>query len=104
MIMDDNDGQIIFRDLVGLKLPDTCLIGEEKPRKNLTHETCPNQGSNPGLLHDMRAFYRLFHSGGPIEAILDLEKISHHTLELFPYSITQDLFCFFLKTVKSELR
>ena len=28
---DDYDGQIIFGDLVGLKLPDICLIGEEKP-------------------------------------------------------------------------
>ena len=50
MIMDDCDGQMIFGDLVGLKLPDTNLTGEEKPRKNLTQETCPDQGSNPGLL------------------------------------------------------
>ena len=28
-------------DLVGLKLPDICLTGEEKPRKNLTQETWP---------------------------------------------------------------
>ena len=46
--MDDYDGQMIFGDLVGLKLPDICLTGEEKPRKNLTHETCRDQGSNPG--------------------------------------------------------
>ena len=31
--MDDNDGQMIFGDLGGLKLPDICLTGEEKPRK-----------------------------------------------------------------------
>ena len=43
MIMDDNDGQIIFGDLGGLKLPDICVTGEEKPRKNLTQETCPNR-------------------------------------------------------------
>ena len=30
---DDNDGQMIFGDLGGLKLPDICLIGEEKPQK-----------------------------------------------------------------------
>ena len=33
MSMDDNDGQMIFGDLVGLKLPDICLTGEEKPPK-----------------------------------------------------------------------
>ena len=52
---DDNDSQMIFGDLGGLKLPDICLTGEEKPRKNLTQETCPNRGSNPGPLRDRRA-------------------------------------------------
>ena len=33
MMMDDYDGQMIFGDLVGLKLPDIRLTGEEKPRK-----------------------------------------------------------------------
>ena len=33
MMMDDFDGQMIFGDLVGLKLPDISLTGEEKPRK-----------------------------------------------------------------------
>ena len=32
----DDDGQMIFEDLVGLKLPDICLTGEKEPRKNLT--------------------------------------------------------------------
>ena len=54
-MMDDYDGQMIFGDLVGLKLPDIRLIGEEKPRKNLTQETYPDRGSNPGPLHDKRA-------------------------------------------------
>ena len=49
-IWNDDDGQMIFGDLVGLKLPDICLTGEEKPRKNLTQETCPDRGSNPGPL------------------------------------------------------
>ena len=60
----DNDGQMIFGDLGGLKLPEICLIGEEKPRKNLTQETCPDRGSNPGPLLDRRACYHLVHSGG----------------------------------------
>ena len=58
MMMDDYDGQMIFGDLVGLKLRDIRLIGEEKPRKNLTQETCPDRGSNPGPLRDSRACYR----------------------------------------------
>ena len=35
MIMDDNGGQMIFGDLVGLKLPDICLTGEEKPHPGI---------------------------------------------------------------------
>ena len=61
---DDIGGEMIFGDLGGLKLHDICLKGEEKPRKNLTQETCPDRGSNPGLLRDRRACYRLVHSGG----------------------------------------
>ena len=53
MMMDDNDGQMIFGDLGGLKLPDICLTGKEKSRKNLTQETCPDRGSNPGLLREV---------------------------------------------------
>ena len=64
MMMDDYDGQIIFGDLVGLKLPDIRLTGKEKPRKNLAQETCPNRESNPGPLRGRRACYRLLHSGG----------------------------------------
>ena len=61
MIMDDNGGQMIFGDLT---FPDICLTSEEKPRKNLTQETCPDLGSNPALLHDRQACYRLSHRGG----------------------------------------
>ena len=64
MMMDDYDGQMIFGDLVSLKLPDIRLTGEENLRKNLTQETCPDRGSNSGLLRDKRASYYLFHSGG----------------------------------------
>ena len=55
---------MILGDLGGLRLPDICLIGEEKPRKNLTQEACPDRGSNPGPLLDKRACYHLLHSGG----------------------------------------
>ena len=64
MIDDDNDDQMMFGDHGGLKRPDICLTGEEKPRKNLTQETCPDRGSNPAPLRDRRACYRLVHSGG----------------------------------------
>ena len=47
-----------------LKFPDICLTGEQKLRKNLTQETCPDRGSNPGPLRDKRACYHLLHSGG----------------------------------------
>ena len=36
-----------------------------KPRKNLTQETCPERGSNPGPLRDKRSCYHLLHRGGP---------------------------------------
>ena len=49
---------------VGLKLTGIRLIGEEKPRKNLTQETCSDRGSNSGPLRDSRACYCLLHSGG----------------------------------------
>ena len=53
--MDDNDDQIIFGDRGDLKFPKICLTGEEKLRKNLTQETCPDRGSNPVPLRDKRA-------------------------------------------------
>ena len=64
MIMDDYDGQMIFGDLAGLKILDSRLTVEENPEKNLTQETCPDRGSNPGPLRDKRECYHLFHSGG----------------------------------------
>ena len=57
---------MIFGDLMGLKLPDIRLTGEEKPRKNLTQETCPDRESNSGPLRGKRAWYHLLHSGGPL--------------------------------------
>ena len=77
MSIDDNDGQMIFGDLGGLKLPDICFTGEEKPRKNLTQETCPDRGSNTGPLRDKRACYHLLHSGGPNSEFFSYNVISN---------------------------
>ena len=52
MSMDDNDGQMIFGDLGGLKRPDICLK-VRKTLKNITQETCPDRGSNPGPLREI---------------------------------------------------
>ena len=41
MMMDDKDGQMIFGDLGGLKLPDICLTGEEKPEKTSPRKLIP---------------------------------------------------------------
>ena len=72
MMMDDYDGQMIVGDLVGLKLPDIRLRSEEKPRKTLIQETCPDRGSNPGPLRDKRACYHLLHSGGRVSLVWSL--------------------------------
>ena len=53
-----------FATLSGKHHESCSLTGEEKPRKNLTQETCPDRGSNPGPLRDRRAFYCLSHSDG----------------------------------------
>ena len=71
---DDNGGQMIFGELMGLKLPDICLTGEEKTRKKLAQETCPDRGSNPGPLRDRRSCYHLFHSGALILIFNELFK------------------------------
>ena len=41
MSNDDNDGQMIFGDLGGLKLPDICLTGEENPEKTSPRKPLP---------------------------------------------------------------
>ena len=41
MIDDDNDGQMIFGDLGGLKLPDICLTGEENSEKTSPRKLVP---------------------------------------------------------------
>ena len=82
---DDNDGQMIFGDLGGLKLPDFCLRGEKKPRKNLTQEICPDWGSNPGPLRDRRACNRLAHSGGLKLYSFNSESINFYIIILNLY-------------------
>ena len=37
----DYDGQMILGDLVGLKLPVICLIGEENPKKTSARKLVP---------------------------------------------------------------
>ena len=44
-MMDDYDGQMIFGDLEGLKIPDIRLTGEEKHRK----KPRPGSSSRPGI-------------------------------------------------------
>ena len=51
ILKDDYDGQMIFGDLLDLKLIDICLIGEEKLRTNFNQETCSDRGSNPTGTH-----------------------------------------------------
>ena len=63
MIMDDCDGQMMFGDLVGLKLPNIRLTSEEKPRKNLIQEPCPDRELNPGPLRGKSECDHLLHSG-----------------------------------------
>ena len=88
--MGDNDGQMIIGDL---KLPDICLTGEEKPRKNLTQETCPDRGSNPGPLRDKRASYHLLHRGGRL--ILNVAYIFIHGVrEISAIIVTDDYLCY----------
>ena len=85
MMMDDYDGQMIFGDLVGLKLPDISLTGEEKPQKNLTQETCPDRGSNLGQLHDRHACYlTIVVSTYPLQQQFNIAttKLVTHTLYL----------------------
>ena len=43
MMMDDNDGQMVFGDLVGLKLPDIHLTGDENPGKTSPRELVPTE-------------------------------------------------------------
>ena len=45
---DDDDGQMIFGDLGGLRFPDIYLTGEEKPRKKPHPGNLSRPGNEPG--------------------------------------------------------
>ena len=62
------DSQMIFGDLVGLKLPEICLIVRKNPKK--THPGILSPGSNPGPLCDRRECYRLLQNGGQCYIII----------------------------------
>ena len=49
MILDDNDGQMIFGDPGGLKLPDICLTDEGKTPKKSHPGNLSRPGIEPGL-------------------------------------------------------
>ena len=49
MIMDDYDGQMIFGDLVGLKLPEIYLTGEENPEKTSPRKLLPTRDRTRAL-------------------------------------------------------
>ena len=53
---------MIFVDLMGLKLLDICLTGEENPKK-ISPRKRLDRVSNPGPLRDRRACYSLLHNG-----------------------------------------
>ena len=72
MITDDYEGQIILGELGGLKLPEICLTGEEKPHKNRIQETCPDRGSNPSPLRDRRACYTARPTAVDSETLMEL--------------------------------
>ena len=57
-----------------LNLPDIFLQVRKNPGRNLTQETCPDRGSNPGPLRDRRAYCSLLHSGGPPNIITNLKS------------------------------
>ena len=42
------EGIALITKFLILKLPNICFTDEGKPRKNLTQETCPDRGPNPG--------------------------------------------------------
>ena len=79
-IMNDDDGQMIFGEPWGHKASWYLSYRWGKPPKNLTQETCPDRGSNPGPLRDRRAYCCLPHSGGlgyQLTGDLMLHMVSH---------------------------
>ena len=108
---DDNDGQMIFGDPGGLKFPNICLTGEEKPRKNLTQETCPDWGLNPGAidvifnrLGKTTVFFPAMHlicrNGNSMEDVVkEANQRWRHTCEA---CMTPTLVCYFDPDLESQ--
>ena len=68
-------GMMITGTLWAKSFPTFVLQVRKNPEKNLTQETCPGRGSNPGPLRDRRTCYHLLHSGGHV--IIHLRKFYH---------------------------
>ena len=66
---------MIFGEPWGAKASRHLSTGEDKPRKNLTQETCPDRGTNPGSLRDRRACYHLSHSGGHVTWLREMRGL-----------------------------
>ena len=69
---DDYEGQMIFGDLVGLKLPDIRLTGEEKPRKKhkpgkLTPQDRTRSHKEEAAMLPLDNSGGPFHTTGPLE-------------------------------------
>ena len=92
-------GPNYIREAVGLKVPDICLTGEEKFRKNLTQNTCPNRGSNPCPVRDRRACYCLLHSGG-LGKLHYRDKIS---LSIKPFFFCVQPWCYYIYSLQCLL-
>ena len=70
MSIDDYDYQMIFGDLVSLKLPDICLMVRKTQKKpHLGNLSQP--GIESGPLHDRHTCYHLLHSSGWVKGDWD---------------------------------
>ena len=84
-------------DRLGLKFPDICLMGEEKPQKNLTQETCPDRESNPGPLRERRIRYPLLHNSGYAISTVDINVLVIPIyIIVFNFTILQHMYIFLI--------
>ena len=90
---------MMFGDLVGLKL----FTGEEKPRKNLAQETCPDRGSNPGPLRDRRACFRQLYSGEHTHTHTHRRTHTHTHTHIYIYIFNENIFTAHLTPPNHEI-
>ena len=95
---DDYEVQMIFGDLVGLKRPDICLTGEEKPRKKTSLRKPVATGDRTRAPAWQGACYRLFHSGRNL-SINTMELL----LETFSHWAFLSYFTFYFTFVRKSL-